>query len=786
MSLKEKELYEFSEFRLDVAEHLLIRIDTSEHLHLSEKAFETLCILVRNAGHLVNKNELMNQVWADSFVEENNLNKCIHAIRRALGEKSGEQKFIETVKKHGFRFVAEVHHIKLAESSNIRDTENSFELKKERNLTSEYQRFVKQKESQKSVIVGLADLEDETKVYEESFELANVLNKAEEISQSISSNLNLLIPIKKEINIYFYVLAGGICIALLAGYFLYLLSQRNSNLSNFSNLNIVRLTATGKTKLAAISPDGKFVAHVQQNGEHGSLWLKQISGESEIEIIAQTSGNIRAVNFSPDGNLIYYIIGETDFRGTLFQISTLGGQSKKVLENIYLANLGVCGVGFAPSGKKITFIRLSPPPNDTSFLMIADADGTNEQELLSYKRPDLLYGTPVWSNDGATIISPFQNSKGMNAIEVKVERPDVVRTILPIDLNALSQIVWLPDGQNLLIVAEDDTETILNQLYQVSYDGGFRRRVNKDFNNYESISASADGKNLIAVRTEQTAHLWMMPTNDESKLNQLTDGFEKYDGVNGLGWMLDDRIYYESIPGGKQAILQINEDGSNLKQLSTGGGYGSVSPDGRLLVYQKCFIKNNKLSQGLFLFDKIQGTEQQLTSGWDLWAEFAPDGRSINYIRWGEDEVMATLRNITMEGGSPQHLTKFLAITAAVSPDNKSIAIARWEGTKTQIVIIPIGGGNPVKIFDLDFKIQDRFGKRSIQWSADGRAIDFIRESKSVSNIWEQSVEGGEPLQLTNFTFDVIFNFAFSKDGKKLALSRGAINSDVVSFRNSE
>jgi DNA-binding winged helix-turn-helix (wHTH) protein/TolB-like protein/Tfp pilus assembly protein PilF len=117
MLKKDKELYEFGQFRLNVTEHLLERVSGGERVPLSAKAFETLCILVRNSGHLVHKDELMNQVWADSFVEENNLDKCIYAIRRALGEKSGEQQFIETVRKHGYRFVAEVLRIQAEEIS---------------------------------------------------------------------------------------------------------------------------------------------------------------------------------------------------------------------------------------------------------------------------------------------------------------------------------------------------------------------------------------------------------------------------------------------------------------------------------------------------------------------------------------------------------------------------------------------------------------------------------------------------------------------------------------------
>ncbi len=123
---QEKELYEFGQFRLDVAEHSLVRYDTKEGVQLPEKAFETLCILVRNAGHLVNKKESLNQVWADSFVEENNLNKCIHAVRRALDEKNGGEQFIETVKKHGFRFVAEVRRVKLEKTADAFNQEHGF------------------------------------------------------------------------------------------------------------------------------------------------------------------------------------------------------------------------------------------------------------------------------------------------------------------------------------------------------------------------------------------------------------------------------------------------------------------------------------------------------------------------------------------------------------------------------------------------------------------------------------------------------------------------------------
>lgn len=115
MSNKENELYEFGDFRLNVGERKLERIDGEQTGHLHEKAFQTLCVLVRNGGSLVTKRELLDQVWPDSFVEENNLDKCIHAIRQTLGERSGGDKYIETIRKHGYRLAKDVKTVEAAD-----------------------------------------------------------------------------------------------------------------------------------------------------------------------------------------------------------------------------------------------------------------------------------------------------------------------------------------------------------------------------------------------------------------------------------------------------------------------------------------------------------------------------------------------------------------------------------------------------------------------------------------------------------------------------------------------
>lgn len=106
MSGHDRELYEFGDFHLDVGERRIERVDGAAAGTLPEKSFQTLVYLVRNGGRLITKEELLTSVWPDTIVEENNLGKAIHAIRQCLGDSSAHPVYIETVPKHGYRFVA--------------------------------------------------------------------------------------------------------------------------------------------------------------------------------------------------------------------------------------------------------------------------------------------------------------------------------------------------------------------------------------------------------------------------------------------------------------------------------------------------------------------------------------------------------------------------------------------------------------------------------------------------------------------------------------------------------
>jgi TolB-like protein/Tfp pilus assembly protein PilF len=106
MQESETKIYEFGPFQLDTAERHLFRNGCI--VPLTPKLFDILLLLVQKSGHLISKDHLMNAIWPDSFVEENNLTVSISALRKSLGRSAGGRSYIETVSGRGYRFAARV------------------------------------------------------------------------------------------------------------------------------------------------------------------------------------------------------------------------------------------------------------------------------------------------------------------------------------------------------------------------------------------------------------------------------------------------------------------------------------------------------------------------------------------------------------------------------------------------------------------------------------------------------------------------------------------------------
>jgi Tol biopolymer transport system component len=97
-----------------------------------------------------------------------------------------------------------------------------------------------------------------------------------------------------------------------------------------------------------------------------------------------------------------------------------------------------------------------------------------------------------------------------------------------------------------------------------------------------------------------------------------------------------------------------------------------------------------------------------------------------------------------------------------------------------KLAIIPLAGGQPVKLLDLD-PDANLFSQR---WTSDGRAFIYSQHQNGVGNLWRQPVDGGPPVQITKLSSEFISNFALSRDGKRVAVSRGNIIADVVLIKD--
>src|SRR5688572_22005666 len=125
--------YFFEDFQIDSSRKLLLRLPAGEAVALTRKAFQVLLLLVENCGKLVTKDDLMANVWQDSFVEEANLTQTISVLRKILGENPNQHRFIVTETGKGYRFVAPVKELNGGELTNQADFEEKaiVELSKE-------------------------------------------------------------------------------------------------------------------------------------------------------------------------------------------------------------------------------------------------------------------------------------------------------------------------------------------------------------------------------------------------------------------------------------------------------------------------------------------------------------------------------------------------------------------------------------------------------------------------------------------------------------------------------
>ncbi len=547
--------------------------------------------------------------------------------------------------------------------------------------------------------------------------------------------------------------------------------------AHFQTMKVTKLTATGNLTRAAISPDGKYVVYVMDEAGRQGLWVRQLAVANSIRIVAPADVDYRGLTFSHDGIYIYYVVAERGQgqKGRLFKVPALGGSGTEVRADVDSP------VSFSPDGKRLAFVR-SDATQGIEMLIVANADGSAEQQLASRKYPDHLStaSAPVWSPDGQRIaygvLSSDERGFYMKLAEVRVADKRE-QLITPQRWLEVGQAAYLADGSGLVLTAQDENSSVL-QLWYLSYPGGEARRFTNDLSDYRGVSLSADSHALLTVQSQTFTSIWMTSIEDTGRLTQISSGAGRY--VD-LSWTAEGTILYGSDASGTADIWEMNADGSNQRQLTAGAGrnYAPVaSPDGRFVL----FHSNRSGIWQIWRMNRDGSNAVRLTDGKEgsNWPQVSTDSRWVIYEHI-ESGTVPSLWKIPIEGGAaPVRLTDKLSVRASISPDGRLVAY--WEkdaepNAPWRIGVINFEDGRPMGSFDIPQS--EANGNSVLRWTRDGRGVIYIDFRGGVMNLFLQPLSGGAPEQLTKFTKEQFYSFDLARDGR-LIFTRGLMTNDIL------
>jgi Tol biopolymer transport system component len=533
-------------------------------------------------------------------------------------------------------------------------------------------------------------------------------------------------------------------------------------------LRIERLTYSGKATYAALSPDGRVVAHVVDAGDKSSLWIRQVATGSSLSIVPEMEGSIRAVTISPDGDYAYYVVRKGhELVNTLYRVPILGGPPRRVLADVD------CAVAFSPDGRELAFVRFDPNGR-TSSLLRAPAGG-GEERLVAKLPLSTLLGSPAWSPDGRWI-GASARAAGTMRFEIRAFPVDggKARSVTAPHFAEIDGLAWAPDGKALVVAAAERLGRE-GQIWYVPDPGGPPRRLTQDPSSYHHVSLSRDGKTLVTSRVTHVSNLWVAGTHEGAPQRQITSGAGHY---HSLAWTPDGRIVYSALQDGAWDLWIADADGRRAERLTADAGANfdpAISPDGRSVA----FVSDRAGSISLWIADLGGGPPRRLSPGnYDIAPTFTPDGRFVVYTSVIDENQ--TLWRIPAAGGTPLRITSFHTRTAAVSPDGRLLAAAYWDGrpeSTWKLAVLPFEGGQPRQLFALP-----PTASLSVRWTPDGAGLSYSDSREGIANIWVQPL-GGPPRRVTEFNSDSIFGHAWAPDGKRLAVVRGLRSSDVAILR---
>ncbi len=482
--------------------------------------------------------------------------------------------------------------------------------------------------------------------------------------------------------------------------------------------------------------------------------MRQTATAATAEIVkAEPEVSLWGATVSRDSGFVDYVRRRQGQLFELWRVPFLGGASRRLLDRVNSP------IGWSPDGRRFAFVRAEAP--GTTFVVIANADGSGERVLAERQRPAQFVSlmiaarpsiAPTWSPDGRWLAiagaGAGTDPDGGDVAFIDVESGELRTIALP--TSAVRGLVWFDDSTLLLNAAVSEGSL---QLHQLAYPSGQLSPLTREVNDYDGISLAGDRQTLVGSRRERQTDLAILDATGRPVTAGPNISAGSPTTVNWAG----DRVLYSTwawTPGSQpQELFENAED-------------PTASPDGRTLVFTR--------GNALWKADRDGSRPTLLVTG-EAWNPVVtPDNRFVIFVssRTGQQSLWM----ISIDGGDAKQLVnQFVAAPGAdVSQDGKSILFpTRDEGRKLAMVVTcRLADCRPREV--LSGIASTRF-----RWTPSGRAIAFI-ESDARTNIWTVPISGGTPVQLTHFDDRVIVDFDWSPDGKQLVVARSLETNDIV------
>ena len=716
MSSLSNHLYRFADFTIDSPQRVLLR--AGKPVAITPKAFDTLLILVESVGRIVEKEELKKKLWPDTFVAEANIAFNIQQLRKALGDDARNPRYIETVARRGYRFMAEVEVVAPARELSLVDQTD--------NENSE-----------------------------------QPLNDAR-IPATIQ---------KRGFDIFLPFAVGTVILLAGASLLIWKVSKTSTSTASVgmtaastsaatSRLKLEQLTATGQSYHVAISPDGRYVAYERVLENKAAIWLRQLGANTNVELVPPT-GRIYGLSFSTAGDYLYFVRGDPI---ALYRVSLVGGPPTKIAD-------GVEGTfSISRHGDQIAFIRqtVNAQGQREYALLTANADGQNERQLMNGTYPFGL-DTPLWTPDGRAILCAYGNTTGgsQDVSLIEVSATDGQKKDLITDkFFRITKMAWLANGTGLVLSARKNLGEN-NQLWRLSYPGMQLTQLTEGLISYADLSLTSDAQKGVASQETLTSDLWVGTISNPGALNKITQASGNF------CWSPDGRLIYSSTASGNRDLWIMQRDGSDQRQLTVDGAMDvspRVSPDNRYIV----FISNRTGAFQVWRMN-IDGSNQiQLTNGGPKnYLAISPDSKWVFYNTTDDWHLW----RVSMDGGEALELTKFYASLPSMSPDQKLIVCLGRQGSKREFLILPESGGEPLR--RVEIPVASLTGYR-IKWTPDSKGLIYMSFRDGPIAIVKHPLDGGRVQELALFSEEELFDFDLSDDGQFLGVTRGGWFHDVV------